>query len=50
MEHPAGQPAIPSRSRDFICECDDPDCRAILVIPVTEFERAAARGPVVTHH
>jgi hypothetical protein len=38
-----------SVTRDFICECDDPDCRAILVIPVTEFERAAARGRVVTH-
>jgi hypothetical protein len=33
-------------TRDFMCECDDPECRATLVIPAAEFERRAARGPV----
>ena len=36
-------------TRDFICECDDPECRAILTIPAAEFERAAVHGPVLAH-
>jgi hypothetical protein len=33
-------------TRDFICECDDPECRVVVMITVAEFERRAARGPV----
>jgi hypothetical protein len=36
-------------TRDFICECDDPECRAVLTIPAAEFERASVEGPVVAH-
>jgi len=36
-----------SVTRDFLCECDDPECRAVLTIPVADFERTAASGPVV---
>jgi hypothetical protein len=34
---------------DFICECDDQECQAVLTIPVAEFERASSDGPVVAH-
>jgi hypothetical protein len=33
-------------TRDFICECDDPECRATLVLTAAEFDRRAAHGPV----
>ena len=36
-------------TRDFLCECDDPECRAVVTIPAAEFERRAVRGPVVAH-
>jgi hypothetical protein len=36
-------------TRDFLCECNDPECRAVLTIPVAEWERAAARGGVLAH-
>lgn len=36
-------------TRDFICECDEPECRAVLIIPVAEWERLAAEGPVLAH-
>jgi hypothetical protein len=36
-------------TRDFICECDDPECRAVVTIPAAEFERRALRGPVLAH-
>lgn len=36
-----------SFTREFVCECDDPECRAVLVLPVAAFERAAVSGPVV---
>jgi len=35
-----------SVTRDFLCECDDPECRALLTVPVAEFERLAATGAV----
>jgi hypothetical protein len=35
--------------RDFICECDDPECRMVLTVPVAKFERLAAFGPVLAH-
>jgi hypothetical protein len=37
-----------SVTRDFICECDDTDCRAVITISVAQFERAAAEGAVVS--
>ena len=36
-------------TRDFICECDDPECRAVLTVRVAEFERLAVSGPVLAH-
>jgi hypothetical protein len=35
-------------TRDFICECDDPECRALVTITVAEFERRAQDGPVTS--
>jgi hypothetical protein len=37
-----------SMTRDFLCECDDPECRAVVTIPVAEFERRAQAGPVTS--
>jgi hypothetical protein len=34
-------------TRDFICECDDPECRVVITITAAEFERRAQAGPVV---
>jgi hypothetical protein len=36
-------------TRHFICECDDRECRAVVTIPVAEFERANSDAPVVAH-
>lgn len=35
-------------TRDFICECDDPECRGELTMTVAEFERRAQDGPVTS--
>jgi hypothetical protein len=32
--------------RDFICECDDPECRAVLEVSIAEFVRGSASGPL----
>ena len=32
--------------REFICECDDPECRAVLEVSITDFVRAASSGPL----
>ena len=37
-----------TQRRNFICECDDPDCRAVITVPVAQFERAAAEGAVLS--
>ncbi len=36
-------------TRDFICECDDPECGTVLTVPVAEWKRLAAEGPVLAH-
>lgn len=36
-------------TRDFICECANVECRAVVILPAAEFERLAARGPVLAH-
>jgi hypothetical protein len=33
--------------RDFVCECDDPECDAVARLPVAAFVRAAESGRVV---
>jgi AAA domain len=33
-------------TRDFLCECDDPECRVVITITAAEFERRARAGPV----
>lgn len=35
-------------TRDFICECDDPECRAIVTITVEQFERLARSRPITS--
>lgn len=35
-------------TRDFICECGDPECRAVVTIPAAEWERRAQIGPVTS--
>ena len=34
-------------ARPFACECDDPECDALLELTVAEWERAATLGPVL---
>ena len=40
---------VESVTRDFLCECDDPECREVLVLAVADFERRAAAGRVLAH-
>jgi hypothetical protein len=35
-------------TRDFICECDDPECRAVVLLTAAEWERRALAGPVTS--
>jgi hypothetical protein len=39
---------LESVTRNFLCECDDPECREMLVLPVAEFERRARTAPVTS--
>lgn len=32
--------------RDFVCECDDPECDTLVELPVAAYSRAADAGPV----
>jgi hypothetical protein len=34
-------------TREFVCECDDPECDVVVELPVAAFPRRAAAGPVV---
>jgi hypothetical protein len=38
---------VESITRPFACECDDPECTALLELTVAEWERRATLGPVL---